>query len=202
MALGLEGWVANTADGVGPLRRRGPAGRPRDACSSGSRKVRSSAIVDRVSAAWMPATGTLGPFEVRSGGHPRRLTRADPSAAAGPDRWAIPFARCASAILTHDGAELCRRGTACAVSRRPRPGRPSSRRAAGAPLANDVRADAIRIYSRAWDERARRELEALLRRNAAERATAPAVGRARRPAAGPSAPPDAAGRRSPSAGVG
>ncbi len=32
-------------------------------------------------------------------------------------------------------------------------------------LANRVRADAIRIYSRAWDDRARRELTALLRRN-------------------------------------
>jgi hypothetical protein len=32
-------------------------------------------------------------------------------------------------------------------------------------VANRVRADAIKIYSRAWDERARRELNALLRRN-------------------------------------
>jgi acylphosphatase len=28
-----------------------------------------SAIVERVSVAWMPGTGTLGPFGVRSGGH-------------------------------------------------------------------------------------------------------------------------------------
>jgi len=42
------------------------------------------------------------------------------------------------------------------------------------PLANDVRAQAIRIYSRAWDERARRELESLLRRHSAELATHPA----------------------------
>jgi hypothetical protein len=34
------------------------------------------------------------------------------------------------------------------------------------PLANRVRAEATHIYSRAWDERARRELLALLRRNA------------------------------------
>jgi hypothetical protein len=32
-------------------------------------------------------------------------------------------------------------------------------------VANRVRAEAIKIYSRAWDERARRELTALLRRN-------------------------------------
>ena len=32
-------------------------------------------------------------------------------------------------------------------------------------LANEVRAEAIRIYSRAWDDRARRELVTLLRRH-------------------------------------
>jgi hypothetical protein len=36
------------------------------------------------------------------------------------------------------------------------------------PVANRVRAEAIRIYSRAWDDRAHRELLALLRRNAAD----------------------------------
>ena len=35
-------------------------------------------------------------------------------------------------------------------------------------IAHRVRADAIRIYSRAWDERARRELIGLLRRHAAD----------------------------------
>jgi hypothetical protein len=44
-------------------------------------------------------------------------------------------------------------------------------------MANQVRADAIAIYSRAWDERARRDLEALLRRNAAELPGERAVGR-------------------------
>jgi acylphosphatase len=29
-----------------------------------------AAIVERVIEAWMPATGTLGPFELRSGAHP------------------------------------------------------------------------------------------------------------------------------------
>jgi hypothetical protein len=33
-------------------------------------------------------------------------------------------------------------------------------------LANHVRAEATRIYSRSWDDRARRNLEALLRRHA------------------------------------
>jgi hypothetical protein len=36
------------------------------------------------------------------------------------------------------------------------------------PLANEVRSAAIRIYSRAWDERARRELEALLQKHTLE----------------------------------
>lgn len=45
------------------------------------------------------------------------------------------------------------------------------------PLANRVRADAIAIYSRSWDERARRELEALLRRNTPEVTGARAIGR-------------------------
>jgi hypothetical protein len=44
-------------------------------------------------------------------------------------------------------------------------------------LANRVRAEAIRIYSRAWDERARRELLALLRRNAATDGGLPVNGR-------------------------
>ena len=44
-------------------------------------------------------------------------------------------------------------------------------------LANRVRADAIRIYSRAWDDRARRQLEALLRRNVDEVVGRRAIGR-------------------------
>ena len=50
------------------------------------------------------------------------------------------------------------------------------------PLANDVRAEAIRIYSRAWDERARRDLVSLLRRHSAELEALPARrGSRRRP---------------------
>jgi hypothetical protein len=44
-------------------------------------------------------------------------------------------------------------------------------------LANQVRADAIHIYSRAWDERARRELLALLRRNSSSEPGLPVTGR-------------------------
>ena len=48
-------------------------------------------------------------------------------------------------------------------------------------VANGVRSEAIRIYSRAWDDRARRELTALLRRNAGGPVDAPgAAGTSRR----------------------
>jgi hypothetical protein len=47
-------------------------------------------------------------------------------------------------------------------------------------LANRIRADATRIYSRAWDDRARRDLETLLRRNSLELAARPATRRDRR----------------------
>jgi len=44
-------------------------------------------------------------------------------------------------------------------------------------LANRVRAEAAHIYSRAWDERARRELLALLRRNGSSDPGLPVSGR-------------------------
>jgi hypothetical protein len=44
-------------------------------------------------------------------------------------------------------------------------------------VANLVRASATRIYSRAWDDRARRELLALLRRNAVTGEAIAATGR-------------------------
>ena len=68
-ALGLRGWVANTpAGGV-----RCVAEGPRDQLERLLERIGvgpESATVERVSEAWMPATGALGSFEVRSGGHP------------------------------------------------------------------------------------------------------------------------------------
>lgn len=67
-ALGIDGWVANTsegwvrcvAEGAEPDLRRlldrleqGPA----------------AAAVDRVASTWLPPTGTLGTFSIRSGAH-------------------------------------------------------------------------------------------------------------------------------------
>lgn len=68
-ALGVDGWVANTSGGAVRCVAEGP----RASLETFLERLHEgpvSAIVDRVSAAWMPATGTLGPFEVRSGGHP------------------------------------------------------------------------------------------------------------------------------------
>ena len=69
MALGLDGWVANTTDGAVRCVAEGR----RELLESLLERLRegpAAAIVDRVSVAWMPATGTLGGFSVRSGGHP------------------------------------------------------------------------------------------------------------------------------------
>jgi acylphosphatase len=68
MDLGLDGWVANTADGSVRCVAEGP----RDSLQALLGRLREgpgAARVERVSEAWMPATGTLGPFSVRSGAH-------------------------------------------------------------------------------------------------------------------------------------
>ena len=68
MDLGLDGWVANTADGSVRCVAEGP----RDSLQALLGRLRegpAAARVERVSEAWMPATGTLGPFSVRSGAH-------------------------------------------------------------------------------------------------------------------------------------
>ena len=53
---------------VGPLRRRRPARQARSPARPASDGP-PAAIVERVSEMWMPATGTLGPFGVRSRDH-------------------------------------------------------------------------------------------------------------------------------------
>jgi acylphosphatase len=69
VALGLDGWVANTADGSVRCVAEGPRVRL-ELLLERLRAGPPAAIVERVSEAWMPATGTLGPFGVRSGAHP------------------------------------------------------------------------------------------------------------------------------------
>lgn len=67
-ALSLEGWIANDPDGTVHCVAEGP----RDRLTTLLERLREgppAAVVEGVSEAWMPATGTLGPFGVRSGGH-------------------------------------------------------------------------------------------------------------------------------------
>jgi acylphosphatase len=67
-ALGLAGWVANVADGS----LRCVAEGPREVLEMLLERLREgppSAIVEGVSVAWMPATGSFGTFGVRSGAH-------------------------------------------------------------------------------------------------------------------------------------
>jgi acylphosphatase len=69
MALGLDGWVANAPDGSVRCVAEGP----RDDLERLLERLNvgpAVSTVERVSAAWMPATGTLGRFAVRSGAHP------------------------------------------------------------------------------------------------------------------------------------
>jgi acylphosphatase len=67
--LGLRGWVANRSDGAVVCTAEGP--RPAlEALLLALARGPISAQVERVIPAWMPATGRLGPFEIRSGSHP------------------------------------------------------------------------------------------------------------------------------------
>ena len=66
--LDLEGWVANEPDGTLRCLAQGP----RDRVQAFLERLEvgpASALVERVDARWMPATGSLGPFSVRSGAH-------------------------------------------------------------------------------------------------------------------------------------
>jgi acylphosphatase len=66
--LGLRGWVANTLDGSVRCVAEGPRDRL-DTLLALLRAGPPAATVEGVSELWMPATGTLGPFGVRSGDH-------------------------------------------------------------------------------------------------------------------------------------
>src|SRR3954451_18980896 len=68
MALGLTGWVANTSGGAVRCVVEGS----RESLESLAERLHDcppSGAVERVSVAWMPATGTFASFEVRSGAH-------------------------------------------------------------------------------------------------------------------------------------
>jgi acylphosphatase len=67
-ALELTGWVANDADGSVHCVAEGPRERL-EALLALLREGPPAAVVNGVSEAWMPATGTFGSFGVRSGGH-------------------------------------------------------------------------------------------------------------------------------------
>ncbi|MEX2183908.1 MAG: acylphosphatase [Chloroflexota bacterium] len=69
MSLGLTGWVANERDGTVRCQAEGP--RPAlEALLEMLQTGPAGALVDRVIATWGPATGTQGPFRIKSGGHP------------------------------------------------------------------------------------------------------------------------------------
>jgi len=67
-ALGLTGWVANDSDGSVHCVAEG-SGERLEALLELLREGPPAAIVDGVSEAWMPATGSFGSFGVRSGDH-------------------------------------------------------------------------------------------------------------------------------------
>lgn len=67
-SLELVGWVANVPDGSVRCVAEGPLDRL-EALLALLREGPASAIVEGVSAAWMPATGQFAAFGVRSGAH-------------------------------------------------------------------------------------------------------------------------------------
>jgi len=66
--LPLTGWVANESDGSVRCVAEGPRA-ALDALLERLREGPQGARVDHVSDAWMPATGTLDRFRVRSSSH-------------------------------------------------------------------------------------------------------------------------------------
>lgn len=68
MALDLDGWVANQSDGSVRCVAEGPP-EHLDRLLDQLREGPASATIERVDAAWMPATGTLERFRVQGGAH-------------------------------------------------------------------------------------------------------------------------------------
>jgi acylphosphatase len=68
MELALTGWVANESDGSVRCVAEGPRS-DLEALLETMELGPSGALVERVSATWSTATGTLRDFGIRSGGH-------------------------------------------------------------------------------------------------------------------------------------
>lgn len=66
--LGLRGWVANEPGGRVRVVAEGDA-ESLYSLVQGLRAGPPAALVERVEEHWAPATGTLAPFEIRSGWH-------------------------------------------------------------------------------------------------------------------------------------
>ena len=101
MDLGLDRVGRQRARRLGALPGRGTARGPRDAAREALEIGPAGAIVERVVAAWGPATGDARAVRRPQRGPPRRLTAAPAtprmtaltrSAVAQGDRWAIPAA--------------------------------------------------------------------------------------------------------------
>ena len=67
--LHLAGWVANQADGSVACVAEGPREKL-EGLLAAIHQGPGAADVRHVSAAWMPSTGRLAGFSIRSGGHP------------------------------------------------------------------------------------------------------------------------------------
>ncbi len=162
--LGLRGWVANTAEGAVHCVAEG---HERELRSLVARLEAGppAAIVDHVSVAWMPATGRSG----HSACGAAATAAIDRTSAVGPSAvstgtgglFHLSGARVILETMEPNTAAKELPGLYRAVLDRVGELSVSGHR----DQANQVRAEAVRIYSRAWDDRARRELLALLRRN-------------------------------------
>ena len=154
MASGSIGWVANSPTGPSSAWPRAPASDWRPSLDR-LREGPPAAIVERVSVAWMAGDRDVRTVRRPERRPPRRLTRPQ-SATAGQDWWAIP-------VRYERGPSFRRRWTRSLPPRScPRCIAPSST-ASPSSMPPDqrsvgyrVRVEATRIYSRAWDERARR----------------------------------------------